>query len=1056
MTNEDFQELELLNVKVDVWIDEEEYEKLYDCIAIEKTLKEKINKVFCGEQDFQSIFININDDNKEEYPEQSIQDIGSCKIETTNIKWRRLFFAKYLRAKIMQQGTDSYMKHLDELIVYLQRKLPYPYPQTNHEIILQHLYFQELSACGKPGLESLGFAIRAREEAIKGKTENGSASHYRFELYKLWARLNEGIGYWHSNQKMQAALAFSEVIRGFDYDNAAQCLQAKDEKVLWRSLLYDQAVLFRAELQEALQFSYHTIVTLQKLNDRKKENRLIKVALAYRDIGRMEMAKEKIIELLASQELKTNMDNIESFFKAFDTWGTRKNNIRKNSISKTRGLLFEYFLLKFEISWDKLQRLKQIEDKEVNYDIFKKDLESLSNKFPNYIDPNNKGAVLQIKNERTRYYQQIARFLKLLSEFHKNSKPEDKYYQDTIIKNLYEKIKEYILPEKKENGVKLKDFDKYDYDRYADSLEKFYRNLDSKDYIEDEKYFLGALNDYEREKFLLYRFKELERHQRINRLKNHLDERKCVSCFSEPEDRKAFDGLLGNCPIKQQNILSSCCLFGTIRNPVRNHSLSQSPHADIRTLEANIYEGIMKQENEHFLARLQYRSSHHLYSDSTQKSYHFVGLQRWNSQTPTLTLSLGGGYLLYKQDEKGSVTLGIAIDPGFDFVKNLFHMGFTLNDIDFILISHAHSDHIRDFEPIVSSLLDLTKRVKGSEKKIHAIMSLGVYRKLEHIINNTTLREFLADTYIVDIDKEIYPPDNKKKPPSFEFKRSSKNGSKDVFESIIRDKENEEGELKITPTIAYHNDYSERSDSFGYVIDFIDHKNGKEGGDPVYSFGYTGDTKWEEKIPEQYEKCDAVCIHLGALIESESVNEEKKKFSYYRGPQCEKLIEKAKHPYLFGLLRFIKSIKENKGNKNEGNKNKLILISEFGEELKGGIRIDLIKRLNRIFENETCKRVCLPVDIGLNVILARQEKLPEKELEWIKPDCKERHYKVWCYGCKRFVDALNIQYRHFGYGMDEALFYFCDVCLKSKPENIIQEEMRMICEVGLPLQKAHE
>lgn len=102
--------------------------------------------------------------------------------------------------------------------------------------------------------------------------------------------------------------------------------------------------------------------------------------------------------------------------------------------------------------------------------------------------------------------------------------------------------------------------------------------------------------------------------------------------------------------------------------------------------------------------------------------------------------------------------------------------------------------------------------------------------------------------------------------------------------------------------------------------------------------------------------------------------------------------------------------------------------------------------------------VCLPVDIGLNLILAWNEvkRKPENqstEKEWRKGP----PYKVWCCGCEKFVDADKIRYRHFEHGNnDEALFYFCNVCFKSKPENAIQNKMRLICEGGLPLEKADE
>ena len=65
-----------------------------------------------------------------------------------------------------------------------------------------------------PGLESLGFALQAYN-LIKDKKDTKGGSHYSFELYKLWAKYNQGIGYVHSGQKMEAADAVNEIIREF-------------------------------------------------------------------------------------------------------------------------------------------------------------------------------------------------------------------------------------------------------------------------------------------------------------------------------------------------------------------------------------------------------------------------------------------------------------------------------------------------------------------------------------------------------------------------------------------------------------------------------------------------------------------------------------------------------------------------------------------------------------------------------------------------------------------------------------------------------------------------
>lgn len=1011
-----FRDLELLNVKIDVWIDEEENEEIYKCIKLdpESDVTRAIEEAFLDSSKFKPIF--IDEKGNENNPENAIQCIGGIHNPEKKNEWKRLFLAKYLRAKIMEDGTDDYTKYLDDLVIYLQRKLPYQSPQSDQDVILQHLYFQELSACGKSGLESLGFGVQAYD-LVAEKKGTGNGSHFNFELYKLWARLNQGIGFLHSEQKMDAALAFNEVIREFE-DNA-KCLQA-DEKGLWRSLLYDQAVLSRAELQEDLQFSYHTILTLKKLGERKREKRLIKEALAYRDMGRLSEAEGKIKKLL-DYNSKKHQDLVNEAFLQFENW--KIGNDKKGLWSATLGLLFDYSLQKF-----------QEFEKEKQNDI-KNDVRYLVDRFIHY---KNQSDLLDNKQDRTSYYQQVARFLEWLSDRHKKAKKQKTFFKEQI-ECLYKEIRN-LLPgiyhrQEKMDGhqlIKLAEFDKYEYDRFTNSMEKFFWNINKVkgydpeikirnfkiEHSEDEMKFLDELNDFEREKHWLYKFKELERNQRIESLKPtraHCEGKNLLECFNIPIDSSAFDGIL-NCAEKTKN--------------KDNYDLLEYLRTDFKPLVQRDYEMVMRRENERFLDYLKFRSKHPSVP-SAEKSYHFLGLQRWNSQTPTLTLSQGGGYFIYQQDAKGQVVLGIAIDPGFDFVDNLFHMGFTLYDIDFILISHAHLDHMRDFEPIISSLLDLKKRTYGNiKKKIHVMMSLGVYHKLEHVITNTTLREYLADTYIIDIDKKI----EKEYLPPFRFKKDTMDDRSRKFVSVL-DNEDSICEIEITPTKAYHNDYSEESDSFGYIIRFMDGDWKK----PLFSFGYTGDTKWHKSIPGQYSSCDVICIHLGALIESEKEKDGKDRFSYYMGSQCEALIEKKGHPYLFGLLRFLKQIKETK------NQNKLILISEFGEELKGGIRIDLIHRLNHILEDQD--RVCLPVDIGLNLILAKKKNGSESG-EIKTPNL------VWCFGCERFVKAGKIGYKHFGYGRDEALFYFCETCLKSKPQNVIQDKMCSICDKGIPLQKA--
>ena len=112
-----------------------------------------------------------------------------------------------------------------------------------------------------------------------------------------------------------------------------------------------------------------------------------------------------------------------------------------------------------------------------------------------------------------------------------------------------------------------------------------------------------------------------------------------------------------------------------------------------------------------------------------------VVLRRWNSYTPSLPMaqhnmdglnqySIGGGYYLFLQSEEGSLNhgYGLVIDPGYNFIHNFGSAGFGLDDIDGILMTHAHNDHTNDFESILSLLYQRNHKYKG-EKSNFSITS---------------------------------------------------------------------------------------------------------------------------------------------------------------------------------------------------------------------------------------------------------------------------------------------------------------------------------------------
>lgn len=455
------------------------------------------------------------------------------------------------------------------------------------------------------------------------------------------------------------------------------------------------------------------------------------------------------------------------------------------------------------------------------------------------------------------------------------------------------------------------------------------------------------------------------------------------------------------------------------------------------------YQNIMQKVEGHLLEHLQKHSQ----QEPPKKALHFVGLQRWNSLTPAQGRSVGGGYLIYRTDDKGQVDLGIALDPGFDFVRNLFRMGFSLRDIDIVIISHAHADHLWDFESMVQLAHELEEKEKITHR-FNVIMTLGVYERLSHIIKNPGLRKYI-NPLVVDIRKEIdrnfFHKIGKSKNYNFKFKKKEdNNGNTICWQPILPLPGNKEkGEIEICPTRAYHEDYTHISDSFGFVIRILDAASPKKN----LQFGYTGDTKWvdinfysKEKsgVASQYQNCDVLLFHIGSLID----HKRKRKFTYYEPDKCAKLIRKENHPYLMGTIRFLKKLGYPYPKLSATCKKKLILLGEFGEELRGGIRTDLVKRLQGKGDSDW---PIVPVDVGFDVLL--DEDSPTKENS-------NGRFKFLCSLCDEHQPIEDIDY--FRFGQDEAIFHICKTCMKATPDDVRQTKLRKLYEIGRELRTLPE
>jgi tetratricopeptide (TPR) repeat protein len=95
-------------------------------------------------------------------------------------------------------------------------------------------------------------------------------------------------------------------------------------------------------------------------------------------------------------------------------------------------------------------------------------------------------------------------------------------------------------------------------------------------------------------------------------------------------------------------------------------------------------------------------------TDADQCTLDFVCLRRYSSFFPFLPRpsafrASGGGYFVQVREAgEGEEPFGIAIDPGPDFIENLYRCGYALSDLHMILLTHDHADHIASVDALLA------------------------------------------------------------------------------------------------------------------------------------------------------------------------------------------------------------------------------------------------------------------------------------------------------------------------------------------------------------------
>jgi len=1126
--NSTFDTFEKLNAQIDVWIDEEKYEKISRHIKLSEIAKEAHSILFregsstCtnGKDGLWANLLNVTGETSPLIA-VSWPDEQSCEPIADNY-WAYLLWAKLVRAEIQKKGTDCYFRRLDQVATYLERHIPNPY-NGEEEAILAVLYLLELSAASF-SYESLGFAERARRFLHDNKYLKSQDHDNRNWYYELLCRYNIGVAYFHEARYQDAVLAFNYVI--FEIESQRRTLKTKltdkngkknrgkarlrlnfYDNLLGDALLYLPAIIYRADIQLKLQLAYHALKTLDrpacKAGLAKKENRykrlkasLIKIQ-AYQlmdDCAKAKAILERMwIDLFGKgqpfprQNPNGEMIDAVAFSEKIDPEADMQNlkgRLLTVSMDQHLDCLRKQKELLTKIDNEGKGR-NQNDDKgliawlndDKNFQYLK---ELGTRSFPSYFK-----AVEFERPDRDGCWEQLAEYLGWLAEVSQEKAIEDDHVALTRLQEIAHfcrmrvgmghrhELITYLLerpPREREDSQRSQtsvDADSscpfcapkgIELARLEDSHYDDFRKRMVRVFEQQEVLGLQLKGKRSREEFVsrLIEVEQSRNDMRIRDLELRYESKTVTAKLYERSNGRRLKTSKGYCwsSIPEDKIRKQFDILPCM-------SSEESPDALGDLLPRKHYEQVMGQWDNRFLRHLECPSKH----ERQQAGLYFLGLQRWNSSSPAEGFSLGGGYLLYHLDGQHEVDFGIAIDPGFDFIRNLFHMGCSLNDIDIVLLSHAHIDHVRDFESIVMLLFELAKR-KKQYRKVHVILTLAVYKRLEYLIENPKLRLHI-EPYIIDIDREIETNYFEKLPEdknhAFCFKLVNRSDDMNRFRAIVS--KEPRYDVRVRPTRAYHDDHSGYSDSFGFLID-VRLPEQKE--DVV--IGYTGDTKWIYSEPEvedpikdfrddnkrrdikdivdQYVSCHAVIVHLGSLITKDRRsrnylfgNYNQCKRSDSKTP-CEDLVRKEGHPYLIGLLRILTKLYKHNGDSNS--KMPLILISEFGEELRGKIRVDLVKRLIGVY-GERMK--LLPVDVGITVRLTHEGK----ESQSIGPG---REKKVLCVQCNRFVLVEEADFEH--YGPDEAIYCVCKTCLKGTPFNVLQDRLRHLYEVGYELHSARE
>ncbi len=320
-----------------------------------------------------------------------------------------------------------------------------------------------------------------------------------------------------------------------------------------------------------------------------------------------------------------------------------------------------------------------------------------------------------------------------------------------------------------------------------------------------------------------------------------------------------------------------------------------------------------------------------------------VVLRDWNSFSPILRQELrgrgkpgpderlGGGYFLAWKGH------GIVIDPGVDFVTQLYRKGLSIADVDTVIITHCHLDHTRDVE----SLVDLNYRCNQSKG----------FKPHPPNMDFRQLQFHLCDPALTKYSEYLKTSGCCRNPMQL-----VRGGGTNPIADFI--------DVQAVP--AQHVDINGRDEEAIGLVFVLKDENG-----PVARVGITSDSKWIESLPKSFSGCDVMVAHLGTIEVGE-----------------EKAVDTGKDVDTSGFLKT--DLKNHLGTKGcfrllQRVKPKVFIVGEVGEELTE-TRFKILQVFNRLKPDET--RFVLGGDSNLAIGLGKELSVccshPECAQSWTR------------------------------------------------------------------------